>query len=323
MKVAQLLERRKVRWSELEAMCRELENGRARGLGAVGVLRFASAYRSACADLALADAYQLPPHTVQYLHDLVGRAHNQLYRSRLFQWRTWSHEMFRRVPTMILFDRAAWLAFVIFWGIFFASMGLAYSSRAFSVEVIGEEAMDSMERMYSQPIDGRDFDESSFMGGFYVYNNASIGLQCFAAGLLLGVGGLFITVSNALQLGAVFGYIFTTPSRDNFIEFVTAHGPFELTAIVLSAGAGMRLGFAIVDTKGLSRMASLRKAVDRAMPTAAAAVVLFCLAAVIEGFISPSGAPYAVKAGVALLSTAILLFYIVVLGLRGRIADAD
>jgi uncharacterized membrane protein SpoIIM required for sporulation len=304
-------------------MCRELENGRSRRLGAVGVLRFASAYRSACADLALADAYQLPPHTVQYLHDLVGRAHNQLYRSRLFQWRSWSHEMFRRVPTMILFDRAAWLAFVIFWGIFFASMALAYSSREFSVEVIGEAAMDSVEEMYAQPIDGRNFEESSFMGGFYVYNNASIGLQCFAAGLLLGVGGLFITVSNALQLGAVFGHMFTTPSRDNFIEFVTAHGPFELTAIVLSAGAGMRLGFAIVDTNGLSRVASLRKAVDRAMPTAAAAVVLFCLAAVIEGFVSPSGAPYAVKLGVALLSTAILIFYIVVLGLRGRFADAD
>lgn len=323
MKVAQLLERRKVRWSELEAMCRELEGGRTRRLGAVGVLRFASAYRSACADLALADAYQLPPHTVQYLHDLVGRAHNQLYRSRLFQWQTWAHEMFRRVPTMILFDRAAWLAFVIFWGIFFASMALAYSSREFSLEVIGQEAMDTYERNFSQPIDGRSFEDSSMMGGFYVFNNASIGLQCFAAGLLLGVGGLFITVSNALQLGAVFGFIFTTPSRDNFVEFVTAHGPFELTAIVLSAGAGMRLGFAIVDTKGLSRLASLRKAVDRAMPTAAAAVVLFFLAAVIEGFLSPSGAPYAVKAGVALLSTAILVFYIVVLGLRGRIVDAD
>jgi uncharacterized membrane protein SpoIIM required for sporulation len=321
MKVAQLLERRKVRWAELEAMCRELEGGRARRLGATGVLRFAGAYRSACADLALADAYQLPPHTVQYLHDLVGRAHNQLYRSRRFQWRSWADVMFRRVPTMILFDRAAWLSCAMFWGIFFASMALAYWSRAFSVEVIGEATMDSFEEMYAEPIDGRSFATSSAMGGFYVFNNASIGLQCFTAGLLLGVGGIFVTVSNALQLGAVFGFIFTTPSRGNFIEFVTAHGPFELTAIVLSAGAGMRLGFAIVDTGGLSRLASLRKAVDRTMPTAAAAVVLFCLAAVIEGFVSPSGAPYAVKLGVALVSSAILLFYVVVLGLRGRMID--
>ncbi len=323
MKVAQLLERRRVGWSELETMCRELEKGRGRKLGVAGVLKFAKSYRSACADLALADAYQLPPHTVQYLHELVGRAHNQLYRSRLFQWRTWAHEMFTRVPTRILFDKAVWLAFAIFWGIFFAAMGLGYTSREFCVQVIGEASMDTFVDNFSKPIDGRDFESSSFMGGFYVYNNASIGLQCFAAGLLLGVGGLLITVSNALQLGTVFGYMFTTTSRDNFVEFVTAHGPFELTAIVLSAGAGMRLGFSIVATDGLSRMASLRRAVERAMPTAAAAVSLFCLAAVIEGFLSPSGAPYALKAGVALLSTAILFFYIVVLGLRGRIADAN
>ena len=54
-----------------------------------------------------------------------------------------------------------------------------------------------------------------------------------------------------------------------------------------------------------------------------AAVVLFCLAAVIEGFLSPSAAPYPVKAGVALVSSAILLFYVVVLGLRGRMIDAN
>jgi len=49
------------------------------------------------------------------------------------------------------------------------------AAREFSVEVIGEAAMDSVEEMYAQPIDGRNFEESSFMGGFYVYNNASTG----------------------------------------------------------------------------------------------------------------------------------------------------
>jgi len=54
-----------------------------------------------------------------------------------------------------------------------------------------------------------------------------------------------------------------------------------------------------------------------------AAVVLFCLAAVIEGFVSPSAAPYAVKAGVAILSMSILAFYVIVLGWLGRNTRAD
>ena len=96
MKVSELLERRRQQWRNLEVLCHHLEHRRLRALGGEGVLRFASLYRAACADLALADAYQLPPDTVQYLHQLVGRAHNQLYRSQTFRWREWGDEMFRR-----------------------------------------------------------------------------------------------------------------------------------------------------------------------------------------------------------------------------------
>jgi uncharacterized membrane protein SpoIIM required for sporulation len=318
MKVAQLLDERREGWRELETMCLKLERGGARRLGASGVLRFAAAYRSACADLALADAYQLPPHTVQYLHELVGRAHNQLYRSKLFRWHEWGVELFHNVPRRLLFDRALWLAFVVFWGIFFASMAFGYASRDYCVDVVGTEALDALEQSFAAPISGRDPNASGAMGGFYVLHNAGIGLRCFAAGLLLGVGGLFITISNAVQLGAMFGYMFNSPSRANFVEFVTAHGPFELTAVVFASAAGMRLGFSLVSTGGLSRAASLRRAVNEAVPTMAASVVLFSFAAAIEGFLSPSNAPYALKAGVAIGSTVLLVFYVVVLGWQGR-----
>jgi hypothetical protein len=39
---------------------------------------------------------------------------------------------------------------------------------------------------------------------------------------------------------------------------------------------------------------------------------------VIEGFLSPSAAPYAIKAGVAVVCALMLVFYVVVLGLAGR-----
>jgi len=155
------------------------------------------------------------------------------------------------------------------------------------------------------------------MVGFYIFHNTGIGLQCFAHGLLLGVGGLFAIAFNGVFLGAVFGFMTTVPARTNFFNFVTAHGPFELTAIVFSGAAGMRLGFALVSTGGLRRTESLRLAARQAMPTMGAAMVMFSLAAMIEGFISPSGLPYLVKAGVAIVSTILILAYVVGLGLRG------
>ncbi len=85
MKVAAILEKRQAQWAELEQLCDSIGKvSRDSESGARTVARFAALYRSACADLALADAYQLPPGTVTYLHRLVGRAHNRLYRSKRF-----------------------------------------------------------------------------------------------------------------------------------------------------------------------------------------------------------------------------------------------
>ncbi len=315
MKVADLLESRRENWRELDRYCMLVESKRARTLGAPATQRFAALYRAACADLALADAYQLPPNTVHYLHQLVGRAHNLLYPSRSFDPSAWGDELLYRLPQRLFKDNSLRLAFTVFWGVFLAAMVNAYlSPNRFAEAVVGKPMLQQMDEMYEKPLAGRDPNVNALMAGFYVQHNASIGLKCFAAGLLCGIGGLFITISNAAILGTVFGYMATTPNRDNFFQFVTAHGPFELTAIVLGAGAGMRLGFSLIDTRGWSRGAALRLASREAVPAACFSIILFCLAAVIEAYISPSALPYWVKASVAVFSGGVLMFYFVMLG---------
>jgi len=316
MKVSDLLQTRQANWQELEQLCGELEGASRRRVAASTAGRFCALYRAACADLALADAYQLPPGMVRYLHQLVGRAHNQLYRAETFHLGSWYRELFVRVPRRLFSDNYLRLAFAIFWGVFLLSMALAYYSPPYARKTIGEEQIEFMEESFSGKL-GRGpglSDMSGLMVGFYIFHNIGIGLRCFAFGIVFGVGGLYELVFNAAVLGAMFGHMSTVPQSENFYHFVTAHGPFELTAIVLSAAAGMRLGFSLVQTHGLTRGASLRRAVDEAMPVMAAAVLMFALAALIEAFLSPSRAPYEWKAGVAVLSSAMLMWYFVILG---------
>ncbi len=315
MKVVDLLESRRDNWRQLEQLCTEMESRRKRRANARRVARFAALYRAACADLALADAYQLPPSTVQFLHHLVGRAHNQLYRSRTFDFVAWAEQLFVHVPRQLYRDNALRLSFALFWGLFFAGMYLASDASPvpqFAEHLVGKETLEKAESDFESM--GRSPGQDSIMAGIYIYHNTGIGLQCFAFGLLFGAGGLFALAINALQLGAIFGFMTHASSSENFFNFVTAHGPFELTAIVLSAAAGMRLGFALVKTDGFSRVSSLRLAARKAMPTMGAAMVLFALAAGVEGFISPSPLPYFVKASVAGISSCLLLFYFVILG---------
>ena len=73
MKVVDLLESRREQWRELEQLCAQMERWRRQTVPADTATRFAALYRAACADLALADAYQLPSASIDYLHQLVGR----------------------------------------------------------------------------------------------------------------------------------------------------------------------------------------------------------------------------------------------------------
>ncbi|MEM9186496.1 MAG: stage II sporulation protein M [Planctomycetota bacterium] len=320
MLAAKLIETRSPQWRQLEQLCVQLESASsARKLTPRRRVEFASLYRSACADLALADSYQLPADTVRYLHQLVGRAHNQLYRTRGEQGGGWRKAVFQDVPRLIFSAPAVRIAAALFWLPFLASMFLASDAspvKGFADAVVGRESLMSMEESHSVPFEDRGGAFGGAMSGFYLWHNTTIGLRCFVWGLAFGLGGLYETLFNALALGASFGYMTTVPDNRLFFEFVTAHGPFELTAIVLAAGAGMKMGFALVMAGGLRRIDSLLRSAKESLPILYAAVVLFVGAAFIEGFISPSATlPYAFKAFVGAMSTLALLGYFVVLGL--------
>ncbi len=336
MKVLELLERRRKHWQELEVLCDRLqERVSSHPTQYAEMGRFATLYRAACADLALADSYQLPQNTVQYLHRLVGRARNQLYKSKRMNFAMWMKALMEDVPQLIFNDRCIQFMFVLFWSAFIGAAVLASNNKlwpSFAEDVAGQKQLDSLKEMYSKPIgeddgDGgaRTGDMKAMMASHYISHNTGIGLQCFAMGILI-IPGICMAMYNALLLGACFGYMarpdMINNEGQNFFHFVTAHGPFELTAIVLSAGAGLRLGVSWIMPGGLSRMASLQMNARKMMPVVPTIMVMFFLAAIIEGFISPSSLPYGVKVAVALVSSALLMFYFVILGMPRGVKHA-
>ncbi len=324
MNVAKLLEKRRVQWSELESLCDAMEaRGRtdnaagAHHHGAEGISRFSTLYRAACADLALADAYQLPPGTVTYLHRLVARAHNQLYRANKFEPSRWTDVIFYEAPQRIFADPCVRVAAIVFFGLFTLSMYMGYNDTVFpgfAERMAGGPALEQAEESFEKPLNA-SLEHYVTMSSFYIQHNTGIGLRCFAWGILI-IPCLYVLASNAVQLGAVFGYMARPDvvGGDNFFQFVTAHGPFELTAIALSAGAGLRIGVGLFHTQGLTRVDSLRENAMRAVPIMAGSAVLFTLAAFTEGFLSPSPAPYILKAFWAILSSGLISFYFVILG---------
>jgi uncharacterized membrane protein SpoIIM required for sporulation len=316
--LAETIAKRRQDWERLERLIGQVSARSLSGVPAVQVVELSDLYRRACADLAMAEQYHLSPAMVDYLHALVGSAHNTLYRSRRFQFQKWFDLAFRFAPRTIYRDTCVQAVALLFFGLFSLSAFLAYNERwfpEFAEKVIGPEQILSMEESFSEPL-GRDFGDGILMVAFYIQHNTGIGFQCFALGPLI-LPGLFATVFNSIFLGACFGYMARpgVEGGNHFLEFVTAHGAFELTAIALSAGAGLRIGIqGWLFTRGLTRTASLQRASREALPVISVAAVLFFLAALTEGLISPTSIPYLFKAMWLILSSSLLMFYFVVLG---------
>jgi uncharacterized membrane protein SpoIIM required for sporulation len=319
MRVAERLTQREASWRELERLVDQMSEGYFHRPEPAAVLRLGQLYRGVCSDLMLAESYDLPRDTVAYLHGLVGRAHNALYRAQGFRFRDWGRVLFDSAPRTLRHDPALRLAAAVFVVSFLVCALVAAAQPAFARQVVGEKYLAAIDHMYSRPIEslrkegaGRD---DAAMAGFYIQHNTSIGLQCFAWGILFGVGSLFQLLSNGIVLGAIFGHMAVSPHAFNFFTFVTAHTSFELTAIVVAGAAGLRMGWGLIDTRGQRRLASLRREATRALPALGVSVLLFVLAAFVEGFLSASTLPYWSKVSVAILSALLIAAY---LSLGGR-----
>ena len=105
---------RREQWEHLERVLNQIANRGLRKANGQALVELSDLYRSACADLAMAEQYRLSPETVTYLHGLVGRAHNAIYRTRRFQVQTWGTLLFRDAPQQIFQDRCVHICGILF-----------------------------------------------------------------------------------------------------------------------------------------------------------------------------------------------------------------
>jgi uncharacterized membrane protein SpoIIM required for sporulation len=152
------------------------------------------------------------------------------------------------------------------------------------------------------------------MAGFYVYNNVGIAFRCFATGIFFGLGSAFFLVYNGLLTGVVTGYVMHEGYGANIWTFMCGHAPFEITAIMVAGTAGLRMGWSLVDTRGITRMGSLRRSAPEIAHLVLGAASMLVIAALIEAFWSPSSLPPPVKWTASFLFTSLVLGYLLFAG---------
>jgi uncharacterized membrane protein SpoIIM required for sporulation len=90
-------------------------------------------------------------------------------------------------------------------------------------------------------------------------------------------------------IGTVAGHLTAIGYGDPFWRFVAGHSGFELSAVVLSGGAGLRIGWAMIAPGRLSRRRALIEAGQDGAQIVYGVVVLLVIAAFVEAFWSSNG----------------------------------
>jgi uncharacterized membrane protein SpoIIM required for sporulation len=310
-------------WRELDRLL--LDGPSLHKLDGAAISRAASLYRSLCTDLMRCRAARYTPDLTSYLDALAARAHASLYGAQPFRLPGLGELLTRDFPRALRANRVLFgVACALFFLPFAAGLAGALTSESFAQKVIPASMLEGMAHAYSQGFGaGRDAGTDTGMAGFYVFNNVGIAFRCFATGILFGAGSLFFLVYNGLVTGTVAGYVMSAGHGANIWTFMCGHAPFELTAIVIAGGAGLQMGYALVSTGGSTRLGSLRRVAPAVARQIMGAAAMLLIAALVEGFWSPSSAPAAAKWTVSAVFTLLVTLYLLLAGRRDRAPNAS
>ena len=339
MNKQRFLTQRQPAWEQFEKLLARRQSWKSMSAEEIGT--FSRLLRELAHDLAIIRSRDWGQSLVTYLNDLVARGHHSFYRANPARWSRVVEFLARDFPRMFRRNGGYFLvAAALFFVPLAATWTAVQTDPTVAMRLLPSEALAQYDQMYgsreSKPDhadeDGEatdkatektdesslepGFDESrAAMAGFYVQHNVGIALQCFARGLLLGIGTIHTLLFNGLTIGAVAGYVLAMGHSEKFLSFVVSHGSFELTAIAIAGAGGLVLGDALVHPGQRTRLEALRVRGLDAVQLAGGAAAMLVIAALIEAFWSPAPIPALWKYSVG---TVLWLLVAVYLTLAGR-----
>lgn len=290
------LDQHKDNWRRLEDLLEMQKVSGLRGLSRMEVREFGELYRRAAADLAIARSETRDPKLINYLNSLVIRAHGRVYRAESQGVNLVRKFFTEDFPQTF---RSNWRYMAVAAGIFFGAAIFGFVAAWIDPDFTHFVALSGVtEQIRAGNKWWLDLNEANQIGaGFIMSNNILVTFRAFALGALLGVGAFYDIAFFGAHVGAVFGagYNLNPPFAAELGAFVVGHGVIEISTVFFCGGAGMMIGYAIINPGELTRAQALKKKGMEAARIVIGCACFLVIAGIIEGFLSPSDLPPAVK----------------------------
>jgi uncharacterized membrane protein SpoIIM required for sporulation len=301
-------------WSRLEQLTAAAGGGGAR-LRPSDVDELVQLYQRASTHLSHARTQRADPALVARLTRLVANARGVIYATRSRSLSGVGRFFTISFPAAVWHARRFVLASALLLLVPAILMGAWLARSDAALEASAPEALreayveEDFEAYYSSA-------PASEFATAVTVNNIQVSFLAFAAGILLCVVTAFILVFNGANVGQAAGVFAAVGEQAKFYGLILPHGLLEVSAIIVAGGAGLAIGWAIIDPGDRTRTAALAEQGRRSAVIVLGLMLAFIVAGTIEGFVTPSDLPTSMRVGVGVTVCVAFWTYVVVLGRR-------
>jgi uncharacterized membrane protein SpoIIM required for sporulation len=302
-------------WEKLETMLDTIESRGPRRTNRAFLQEMIALYRSATGDLAYAQTHYRGTTLLLFLHQLVARAHHQIYRPHRVTALAFSRFVRNDIPQAVRehLSPVSWSGIVFLLGIALGLSAVEFDERV-ALIVLPTEVLNSIYsgRMWT----GNFFNivPGAVSSTLLFTSNISVALFAFAGGLSFGLITFWILFFNGFVLGVVLKLCSNYGLLGLALQFIAGHGLLEISAIIVSGGAGFVVANALLNPGSWSRADALAVQGQAAVRMALASVPALVVAGTIEAFISPSTFPAWFKIVLGLMLGGLFWTYLLLTG---------
>jgi uncharacterized membrane protein SpoIIM required for sporulation len=301
-------------WRRLEQLSRTGARD-VRRLGDAEIGELVALYQRVSAQLSHARAAYADPDLTARLSRTLGEARVVIYRRRSNPWRTVVLFFTRTFPGAVWHIRPfiAASALVFLLPAVMMGMWLANSDEARNASVPADVQELIAEREFA---DYYRSDAAQNFAGQVTVNNIIVAFNAFALGVVPVLGPAVVLLLNGLNVGVVGAVMHAAGEGPQFWGLILPHGLLEITAVLIAGAAGLRLSWAIIAPGDRTRVDALREEGLRSAVIVMGLALCFVVAGFIEGFVTPSDLPTALRIGVGVAALMLFDVYISALGRR-------
>lgn len=301
-------------WQRLEALVKR--RGRLSGAEADELVEL---YRRASTQLSTLRSAAPDPVTLGRLSALVAQARSAVTGTHDPGWGDVARFLTAGFPAALYRSRHWWVSVTVVCAVVGVALSwwVAATPNVQASIAAPEEIRQLVEHDFADYYS--EHPASSFAARVWT-NNAWIAAGMLVLGVFLGLPVIYLLWQNVLNVAVSAGLMASADRLDIFFGLITPHGLLELTAVFVAAGAGLRLGWAVIDPGPRSRFDALAEAGRAAVGLAIGLAGVLLVSGVIEAFVTPSGLPTWARIAIGVAAEVAFLAYVWIFGRRAALA---